>query len=45
MKLERSVGVGVVWQSPVGALQLYVARAISKKGKPFRLQFSLGPDL
>ena len=43
--LIRGTGVGVVWQSPVGALRIYIARALSDKHRPLRLEFSLGPDL
>jgi translocation and assembly module TamA len=43
--LNRSIGGGVVWQSPLGPLRLYIARAISDRDKPFRIEFSLGPDL
>jgi len=45
LPFARSTGVGVVWQSPIGAVQVYIAKAISKKNKPLRLEFSLGPDL
>jgi len=43
--LNRGTGIGVVWQSPVGALRVYIATALSDKDKPLRLEFSLGPDL
>jgi translocation and assembly module TamA len=43
--LERSAGVGIVWKSPVGVMELTFARVISLPGHPFRLQFVLGPDL
>ncbi|MGD9152629.1 MAG: BamA/TamA family outer membrane protein [Gammaproteobacteria bacterium] len=47
MNLVHSYGVGVVWQTPLGALQLYVARAkdINSNKHRYRLEFSLGPDL
>lgn len=43
--LERSAGVGIVWASPVGVMELTVARVISLPDHPFRIQFVLGPDL
>ncbi len=43
--LEQGVGVGVRWRSPVGPIRLDIANAVSKKGKPWRLHFTIGPDL
>ncbi len=43
--LKRAAGVGVVWLSPIGNLQLYVASPLSYPGNPLRFEFSLGPDL
>lgn len=47
MNLVHSYGVGAVWQTPLGALQIYVARArdINSNKHRYRLEFSLGPDL
>lgn len=44
--LQRSVGVGLIYASPIGAIRVYVSRPQTIPGKkPFRLDFSLGPDL
>ncbi len=40
----RGEGVGVIYNSIIGPVQLYVARAMSKPGKPLNVQFSIGPD-
>jgi len=47
MNLVHSYGVGIVWQTPIGALQVYVARArdVNSSKHRYRLEFSLGPDL
>lgn len=39
------VGPGVVWLSPVGALELTVANAISQKNTPWVIQFTMGSVL
>ncbi len=39
------VGTGIVWHSPVGALSLTVANAISSPDHPTLVQFSMGPEL
>lgn len=38
-------GVGVRWVSPVGPIRLDFAWAVSEPGSPFRLHFSMGPNL
>ena len=43
--LSRGVGFGLRWKSPVGPVRLDIANAISEAGRPWRLHFSLGPDL
>lgn len=45
LNLERSVGVGFRWRSPVGAVRLDLASAISEPGSPLRLHITVGPDL
>jgi translocation and assembly module TamA len=42
---KKGIGLGVVWQSPIGALELTVAQAQDTPGKPLTIQFSMGPDL
>lgn len=44
-KLQRGVGAGIRWQSPLGPLRLDVAQAIDRNSKPWRVDISLGPDL
>lgn len=44
-KFERSTGIGVIWQSPIGALQVYVTKLLTRKTKNLGFEFSLGPDL
>ncbi len=43
--LEQGAGFGVRWRSPVGPVRLDVASAISQPGSPWRVHFTLGPDL
>jgi len=42
--LMKGAGIGVIYHSVIGSVRLYVARALSKPGDPFRIEFSLGPD-
>ena len=42
---KRGAGVGIVWQSPIGAIELTYARALDDPGRPWRLQFTMGPEL
>lgn len=41
---NKSTGVGVIYASIVGPVKLYVARDISLKKKPYRIEFSFGPE-
>ncbi|MHB1949094.1 MAG: autotransporter assembly complex protein TamA [Gammaproteobacteria bacterium] len=41
---KRGQGAGVVYQSFLGPVQFYVGRAMSKPGKPYSIEFSIGPD-
>ncbi|WP_404399772.1 autotransporter assembly complex protein TamA [Idiomarina seosinensis] len=43
--LKQSIGFGLRWLSPVGAIRLDLAQAIDEPGNPWRLHFTLGPDL
>jgi translocation and assembly module TamA len=43
--LERSVGGGVRWLSPVGLVRLDLAFAVSRDGHPLRFHLTVGPDL
>ncbi len=42
--LDRGVGVGLVYESVVGPIKLYIAEAVSKTGHPRSLVFSMGPE-
>jgi translocation and assembly module TamA len=42
-KIERGVGGGVRWRSPVGPIRLDVAFPLEHDG--FRIHFTMGPDL
>ncbi len=44
-KLFRGEGVGVIYNSVVGPVSVYLGRAMSKRGKPFTVELSIGPDL
>jgi len=43
--LNVGVGPGIAWASPVGLLELTVGNAITIPGKPWVIQFSMGPVL
>jgi translocation and assembly module TamA len=45
LALERSAGVGLLWVSPVGPLELTLAKVLSQSSHPKRVQFSMGSDL
>lgn len=40
--LQRGVGLGVGWNSPVGPMQLSLAKAVNAPGMPNRIQFNMG---
>ena len=42
---ELGTGVGVRWITPLGPLRVDLAFAISEPGLPWRIHFSLGPEL
>ena len=44
-KFNTSVGVGLVWRSPIGAIEMTLAQTLDKPGHPRMLQFSMGPEL
>lgn len=43
-KMNRGIGVGVVYVSFIGPIKVYLARAISKPQKPLSVEFSIGPE-
>lgn len=44
-ELEYSGGVGAIWESPIGAVRIYVAKPLSKDTNAIRVDFALGPEL
>jgi outer membrane translocation and assembly module TamA len=44
-KPNRGVGGGIVFRTGIGTLELTFAKALSQKGCPGRIQFSLGAEL
>jgi translocation and assembly module TamA len=45
LNLARGAGVGFRWRSPVGAVRVDLASAVSEPGAPLRLHVTVGPDL
>ena len=43
--IEQSVGAGIRWISPIGLVRVDGAIPVSEPGAPFRIHFSIGPDL
>lgn len=43
--LNKSIGIGLLWRSPIGAIEVTIAQALDKPGQPKLLQFSMGPEL
>jgi translocation and assembly module TamA len=43
--LEQGAGFGLRWKSPVGAVRIDLANAISTDDKDWRLHVNIGPDL
>jgi translocation and assembly module TamA len=41
---QHSRGAGVIYNSIIGPIKIYVARADSTPGKPYRVDFTIGPD-
>jgi translocation and assembly module TamA len=42
---QRGVGASLIYQTPVGPLAISIAQAQTKKGRPLKFQFSIGPEL
>lgn len=42
---QLGAGVGLRWRTPIGAVRIDFAQALSKDGRPWRLHLTLGPDL
>ncbi len=41
---KRGDGLGLIYQSFIGPIKLYVGRGLSNPGKPLTVEFSIGPD-
>lgn len=44
-RLEQDAGISVTWASPIGPVQISLAKSINRQGRPFKLQVYIGPDL
>lgn len=44
-QLQTGVGLGPVFQSPVGTIELTLARGLGSQGKSWLIQFNMGPEL
>ncbi|MDA8562213.1 amino acid permease, partial [Gammaproteobacteria bacterium] len=42
--IKKGSGIGIIYNSIMGPIKLYAGHAISEKGKPMSLEFSIGPD-
>jgi translocation and assembly module TamA len=45
LNLQKAAGIGVVWASPLGPMELTLAKAFNLPGQPARIQFSMGIEL
>ncbi|MBP9721626.1 MAG: BamA/TamA family outer membrane protein [Gammaproteobacteria bacterium] len=43
--LKAGAGIGLRWQSPLGAVRLDIANALDSKDKSWRFDINIGPDL
>lgn len=44
-EFKVGAGIGLRWQSPVGPVKLDLAHGFEEPGDPFRIHFSIGPEL
>jgi translocation and assembly module TamA len=45
IEIEQGAGIGVRWQTPIGAVRIDVASALTEPGNPWRVHLWIGPDL
>lgn len=45
IKLQKGAGLGLVWLSPLGPMEITAGKALNLPGRPVRLQFTMGFDL
>jgi translocation and assembly module TamA len=43
--IQSSYGLAATWLSPVGAIELSIAHALTDRGDPFKFQFTMGSEL
>lgn len=43
--VEQGAGLGLRWRTPIGAIRIDFAQALTRPGNPWRLHITLGPDL
>ena len=43
-RFNRSIGAGLIYETPIGPARLYLAQTRSSPSKSYRLVFSIGPD-
>ena len=43
-RIRQSAGIGVLWASPLGPMELTIAKALNFSGSRYQLQFIVGPD-
>ncbi len=44
ISLQKGSGIGLVWASPLGPMEITAAKALNLPGHPIRLQFTMGFD-
>lgn len=42
MNLQRSQGIGLIWQSPIGSMEIDYAKSLTERSNKATLQFSMG---
>lgn len=45
LDIAKGAGIGLRWQTPIGAVRLDVASALSEPERPWRIHLWIGPDL
>lgn len=45
LEIARGAGIGLRWQTPIGAVRFDVASALSEPDRPWRIHLWIGPDL
>lgn len=45
LDVQQGAGVGLRFRTPIGAIRIDIAQALTRAGRPWRLHLTLGPDL